>query len=275
MYSPRRLQRRERDHRAEGVVHRRQPERRRRDRRREVAAVVDDRVCRATSCATVEQRSGSFARRMDRREEARELKRPARPPAAARRSARARARTALAPSSPGHPGGEQREALSSAARLPFRRGREGHLVPAAASARASGSSGRKWPSQGMQLKRTRTLRSSAREEPRSHVSFPTRDGDVPRAAGPGQGRDRRDRRGRGARAPGRRALPRRARARGVGRRAPSPARSTCPRGQLESRIEGLVPDQAPRDRPLLLRRLALGVRREGARRARLRERHLA
>ena len=35
-----------------------------------------------------------------------------------------------------------------------------------------------------------------------------------------------------------------------------------PRGQLESRIEGLVPDRSTRDRPLLLRRLPLCFRRE-------------
>ena len=47
-----------------------------------------------------------------------------------------------------------------------------------------------------------------------------------------------------------------------------------PRGNLESRIEGLVPDRTDGARPLLRRRLPLRVRREGARRARLRERHL-
>ena len=101
-----------------------------------------------------------------------------------------------------------------------------------------------------------------------------RDGDLQRAARAGQGRDRRDRRGRGARAPGRGAVRRRPRARGVGGGRRS-RRVHVPRGQLESRIEGLVPDRSTRDRPLLLRRLALRVRREGAQRARLRERHVA
>ena len=38
-----------------------------------------------------------------------------------------------------------------------------------------------------------------------------------------------------------------------------------PRGYLESRVEQVVPEQGPRDRRLLRRRLPLGVRREGAR----------
>ena len=45
-----------------------------------------------------------------------------------------------------------------------------------------------------------------------------------------------------------------------------------PRGNLESRVEALIPDKIARDRRLLRGRRALGVRRQVARRARLRER---
>ena len=78
---------------------------------------------------------------------------------------------------------------------------------------------------------------------RGTLSFRGSNGDLPRAARAGQGRDRRGRRGRGARrAQDARALPRRARARRVGR-GHIPGAVHIPRGHLESRIEGLVPDR--------------------------------
>ena len=101
-------------------------------------------------------------------------------------------------------------------------------------------------------------------------------GDLPRAAAAGQGGDRRDRRGRGARAlchrERGRALPRRARAGRVGRgrrarRDPRPARpARVPHRRARAR-------PLARDHHLLLGRLPLRVRGEVARRARLRERH--
>ena len=103
-------------------------------------------------------------------------------------------------------------------------------------------------------------------------------GDVQRAARAGQGRDRRGH-GRGRpRAHSTTPITRSSStcaSRTSGRRVICPARSTYPRGNLESRIEALVPDKSREIVVVLRRRRALGVRGQVARRARLRQRLLA
>ena len=99
-------------------------------------------------------------------------------------------------------------------------------------------------------------------------------GDLSRAAGARQDRDRRGRGGRSARARRLCALRRRPRARRVGR-GHRPRGSPYPPRAAGVAHRGTRPRQGPRARRLLLGRLPLGVRGEGARRPRLRERRLA
>ena len=189
--------------------------------------------------------------------------RPARP-AELRRSSRGRARTAPRPV-PGHPCREQREPFLLGAAAPRPRPyANATSCPRADSAWASGTSGRKCPSQGMQLNRTRMSRSSLHGKKRAASIVSDRDGDVPRATGPSAGRDRRGRRGRGARAPGRGAVRRRARARGMGGRRRA---RRAPRSPRLARVADrrARPRPLDRDHPLLLRRHSHCLRREGAR----------
>ena len=101
--------------------------------------------------------------------------------------------------------------------------------------------------------------------------------ELPRPAGPGEGRDRRggrDPRPRASRRSRRSALRRRPRGRRVGRRPHSRRDARLPRPlRVADRAGGARP--RPADRRLLRRRLALGVRGEDAPGARLRERRLA
>ena len=147
--------------------------------------------------------------------------------------------------------------------------------PRSASACASGSSGRKWPSLGMQLKSTRTGPSSGHgKKHAARIVYERAWRPIASCSrsvkaeidevGAAEARERR----------GRRALPRHPRARRVGG-GHRPGRAARPARPARVPHRRARAGREPRDRRLLRRRLALGVRREGARRARLRERRLA
>ena len=263
-----RLERGERDHRAEGVVHGWKPERGGRDRRRELAAVVDDRV-RAPGAREFEQlwkRHG----RMSPREDGRESERaPAL--AAQRQNGVPVRREPLAAFGPGQSCSEELESLVLRPWLPLGGGREDDVVPAGGERVRQRHEWAEMPFPRHAAEEHAHVPIIAVPEEARRIYRLCRDGDLQRAARAGQDRDRRSRRGRGARAPGLGPLRRRARARGMGGRR-RPGRR--PRSARPTRVADRRPRSRPRARArsLLRRRLALGLRREGAAGARLRER---
>ena len=265
-----RLERRDRDHRAEGVVHRRKPERGGRDRRREVAAVVA-RSRRPATTARRRAASAASPARGSSPNRSRELVRPALLRRQREDLARVQARTRPRPP-PRHPCGEQREALLRVPG-PIPRRCERDVVPSAGERVRKRQQWPEVPFPGHAAEQDAHRPIIAlREEARRIYRF-GRDGDLQRATGPSRAEideigaaEARERQGE--------ALFVDVREREEWEEGAVPGALHVPARPAR------VADRRPRprpldgDRPLLLRRRSLRVRREGAAGARLRERDL-